>query len=125
MDIVPDSSGEMGNTNNHLPIQISPALHWFFTWNNYPDNWLELLKFHSSKISAYIFGVEVGASGTKHIQAGLGWDIRDINKDRKRAWAEYDKQVGGGRIKLVDKTNISVGEVGELLDKTPTSSQRI
>jgi len=111
MDIVPDSSGEMGNTNNHLPIQISPALHWFFTWNNYPDNWLELLKFHSSKISAYIFGVEVGASGTKHIQGNISF------KTKTRPKNLFPKEIHWEKTKKLDSAVEYCSKEGEFYSK--------
>lgn len=67
-----------GNTNPPVKKQISPAKKWCFTWNNYTDDWKEILvpKFQSSGV----FGMqpERGASGTPHIQ---GW-IEFNNKIR-------------------------------------------
>lgn len=71
--IVPDSS-EGGNTKTPSDCkkkQISPAKRWIFTWNNYPNNWFDLIgpsSANSSKISEFIYGQEVGESGTPHIQ---------------------------------------------------------
>lgn len=71
---VPVSSGEDGNTKSSSPMkkekkkQVSPSVHWCFTWNNYPKDWKEKISSNSSKISGYVMGKEVGESGTPHIQ---------------------------------------------------------
>lgn len=88
MAIVPDSSGG-GNTKT--PPQISPALHWFFTWNNYPDDWKEKLEFQSSKISKYIYGKEVGASGTPHIQGNISFKSKVRPKNLFPADIHWEK----------------------------------
>ena len=68
-----------GNTITPLGTtkkQISPAKNWCFTWNNYPDEWEEILvpKFQSSGH----FGMkpEIGKSGTKHIQGWVSFDVK-------------------------------------------------
>lgn len=70
--IVPVDPGG-GNTRPPLLTkkkQISPAIYWCFTWNNYPEDWQDLIvpKIQSSGL----FGCqpEVGENGTPHIQ---GW----------------------------------------------------
>ena len=52
-------------------MQISPAKKWCLTWNNYPEDWLDLIvpKFQSLK-AKYGLRPEVGREGTPHIQ---GW----------------------------------------------------
>lgn len=68
--IVPNSSnGDLGNTK----YQISPAKHWFLTWNNYPEDW-ERFFTESSSISSYILGKEVGKNGTPHIQGQVSFN---------------------------------------------------
>lgn len=51
----------------HMKKQISPAVHWCLTWNNYPEDWMDKILIHSSKISGFIFGEE-GLETTPHIQ---------------------------------------------------------
>jgi len=63
-----NSSNENERSGNN--IQISPAVKWLFTHNNYT---LESLKDIKEKLSSnsskyYIFGFEVGESGTPHLQ---------------------------------------------------------
>lgn len=60
---------EGGNTNLP-PRQGSPAKHWCFTWNNYPDSAKIDLKeaFSSNSSEKWIIGEEVGESGTPHLQ---------------------------------------------------------
>lgn len=61
---------------------IPPARYWIFTWNNYPDNWLEHFSVHQhpeGRLHGYAGGKEVAPStGTPHIQ---GWI--DFGKDNK------------------------------------------
>lgn len=65
--LVPNRSSKSGNT-----IQISPAIHWFFTWNTYPKDWLDHFISNSS-IDKYILGEEIGANGNKHIQGQVSF----------------------------------------------------
>ena len=76
--IVPQSSGG-GNTKT--PPQISPALHWILTWNNYPKDWEKNFEFQRSKISLAVFGKEVGESGTPHIQGYIKFKTKTRPKD--------------------------------------------
>lgn len=68
-----DSSEDLGGVGNIRPPlkqkQISPSIHWCLTWNNYTSDWKEILcSKNSSKISGFVFGEEIGESGTPHIQ---------------------------------------------------------
>lgn len=66
--IVPDSSGNLGNTKNQIP----PSKHWFLTWNNYPLNWEDYFV-NNSSISSYILGKEMSGTGTPHIQGQISF----------------------------------------------------
>lgn len=57
--IVPEKSG---NTK-----QISPAIHWCFTVNNYTPKDIEIYSSISSSLR-YVFQEEIGESGTPHLQ---------------------------------------------------------
>ena len=66
----------------------------------------------------WINNEEAGASvRSRIIQAGIGWTIPSMDKDKTGAWAKYCSEVGEGKIKLSDKADISVKEIGELLEK--------
>lgn len=57
-----------GNTKTSTS-RINQLSGWFFTWNNYPDNFLETLETVFKKICVkYIFEKEIGENGTPHIQ---------------------------------------------------------
>ena len=62
-----NSSSEIGNT-----IQISPAKWWCFTWNNFAEGSVSVLKnLDSSIVPLLVFQREVGESGTPHLQGCL------------------------------------------------------
>jgi len=64
-----NSNGGDGNTSV-TPKRVSPAKNWGFTWNNYPEDWKEVLvpKFQKRCIG-YAMGMEVApTTGTPHIQ---------------------------------------------------------
>jgi len=70
------SSGSSGGVILNPPrikeYRPSPAKSWIFTWNNYPENWKEILVpgFQgSSNVTGYIAGKEVApTTGTPHLQ---------------------------------------------------------
>lgn len=49
--------------------QVNPAVKWCFTWNNYPEDWKEIIvpKFQSL-CHGWVAGLEVGELGTPHVQ---------------------------------------------------------
>lgn len=65
-----------GNTISP-PVRIVPSKRWCFTYNNYPDNVLEIMetKFKSFNIE-YIVGHEVGEEGTPHLQGYIESPIK-------------------------------------------------
>lgn len=71
--MAPAGSGEEGNTNPPPPSKktvkkrCNAAKYWCFTWNNYPNNWLDLLAPNLVGME-WIAGEEVGELGTPHIQ---------------------------------------------------------
>lgn len=66
---------EKGNTKPSP--QISPAKHWFFTWNNYTKENIESLKaLDSSKVPFLRFQTEIGESGTPHLQGCLSFAVK-------------------------------------------------
>ena len=74
--MVPTGATE-GNTNLPSPDtketkkRPSPALSWCFTWNNYPEDWIEILVpgfQNNPNVTGYIGGKEVSKTGTPHIQ---------------------------------------------------------
>ena len=69
---VPDSSGVEGNTITSTPPQrnqISPAIRWCFTLNNYTEAQISsIVPIIRDKCRLAIFGKETGESGTPHLQ---------------------------------------------------------
>jgi len=71
----------------------NPALSWIFTWNNYPENWKDILVpgFQQNKwLTGYIAGEEIApTTGTPHIQGYI-----EFHKDHKsRPMGLLPKQV--------------------------------
>lgn len=48
---------------------------WVFTWNNYPQDYKEILKgiFRDSEMRYMAFAPEIGERGTPHLQGFMGW----------------------------------------------------
>lgn len=86
---------------------------WFMTWNNYPENAVEILEAKFKPLcDKYAFQKEVGEQGTPHIQ-GTFW------LKKKMRWTEFDlpKQIWwkktkswSASVKYCVKTATSVGE---------------
>lgn len=78
--------GDDGNTISSSPIKKSQVIQskkWFFTFNNYTDNDIEILEHKFKEIcDKYIFEEEIGECGTKHLQGNI-W-----LKKRMR-WTEF------------------------------------
>lgn len=73
------SSGKSVNSNTR---QISPAVHWNFTLNNYTEEDIDLISSISPDIiDAYVFQEETGDKGTPHLQ---GY-IKFRNKKRPKS----------------------------------------
>lgn len=72
---VPESSGAEGNTITSSPSpkrQVSPAIRWCFTLNNYTESDISsIVPILQDKCRLGIFGKEVGDSGTPHLQGYL------------------------------------------------------
>lgn len=68
------SSKGIGNTNDSLKKQISPARHWEFTLNNYTeDDISHLEKLDRSIVPIFVGQSEVGDKGTAHLQCTFSY----------------------------------------------------
>ncbi len=97
-----DSSGGFGNTK-----QIPPSKRWCLTWNNYPENWINLLS--NPKIDKYIYGLEVGETGTDHVQGYVEFIKKDkpltVFKDLKSIHWEKAKGSRCENVSYCSKNN--------------------
>ena len=77
-----NSSVEEGNTKTSSTKQISPAVRWCFTLNNYTEcEYSSIVSTFNDKAKLYVIGDEVGNSGTPHLQgyAEFKTKIRPLN----------------------------------------------
>ena len=73
----PLGSGE-GNTISSPVLKkrrTAGAKRWPFTWNNYPENWLDQMAPGLSG-TEWIVGYEVGESGTPHLQGYVEFPVK-------------------------------------------------
>lgn len=75
-----NSSKEEGNT---IPPplslkkkQISPSKRWCFTYNNYPDDWKNIIVPTLDKCALYSIGEEIGETGTPHLQGYIEFNVK-------------------------------------------------
>jgi len=79
-----------GNTKLHQK-RVSQGKRWCFTYNNYPKEALEQMELNFKKAGLeYIFGVEVGDSGTPHLQGYIESQVKirpdQLGLSRKIHW---------------------------------------
>jgi len=72
-----------GNTS-HQKARVVQKYHWFFTWNNYPNDFDKILEPRFRQIcNGYEFQEETGESGTNHLQG-------NIHLKKKMRWTEFN-----------------------------------
>jgi len=75
---------EDGNSISSSSSQGTQLMSWFFTWNNYTEDHVEMLETYLPKICKWaVVEREIGESGTPHLQGVIGL------KKRMR-WSEFD-----------------------------------
>ena len=85
-----NEGGILGNTK-----QISPAKRWCFTYNNYKIDDIEYINNNSSKISNFwIIGLEVGESGTPHLQGYIEFNKKLRPKNLYNERIHWEKAKG-------------------------------
>lgn len=63
----------ISSTSSGKRKQVAPAKNWCFTWNNYPEEYADILRSAFGNASAYCWQEEVGENGTRHIQGCVGF----------------------------------------------------
>lgn len=97
--IVPDSSKGGGNTKPP-PKQISPAVRWCFTFNNYSEKDLcELVPRIDDLAKRGLIGKEVGKSGTPHLQGYVEF------KKKMRPKSSFNERIHWEKAKGCAKSN--------------------
>jgi len=76
------------------PKRPTTSKRWCFTWNNYPENWLEIIGSVVPKIDGYYMGREIcPTTGTPHIQGYVEF------KEKVRPMGLFPKQVSWRKAK--------------------------
>lgn len=92
LEILEISKGEEGNTKTSSPPkQPSQLLHWFFTFNNYIQEDIEILTTTFKEFCyKYCFQEETGAEGTPHLQGVISLKKRmrytELGLSKKIHW---------------------------------------
>jgi len=89
-EIETDREREYGNTKLSLSSkkQVLQLKKWFFTWNNYPVDGIEILETKFNEIcEKYVFQEECGEKGTPHLQGNI-W----LKKSMR--WTEFKLPTG-------------------------------
>jgi len=108
-DFLAEGTDQCGALNGNISLEHSEQevyykedvdkrkqlVHWFFTWNNYPQNGVVILETLFKDIcKKYIFQEETGAKGTPHLQGC-------ISLKKKMRWSEFNlpKQISWFRTR--------------------------
>lgn len=93
--------------------RICASKNWFFTWNNYPENWLQdFLPKVETNCKLWVFEKEVGNSGTPHIQGKIQmktkgrpmetFKIPEIHWEKSAVWDGHEYCAKDGTQEGVD-----------------------
>jgi len=122
--------------------QCSPAKRWCFTWNNYPEDWVNQLQFQSSKILGYVVGRETApTTGTQHLQGymefreklrpknlfptEIHWSVAKGNKEQNIAYCTKEGKFeawGSCRVQVIKTFDVPFpwqSEVIKLVQEQP------
>ncbi|QMW68645.1 replication-associated protein [Crucivirus-81] len=99
-------AGKIGNINQSSnpkkDNERNQRVHWFFTWNNYTEENIEMLiKFFKANSKKYIFQEEIGdLNKTKHLQG-------NVQLKKRMRWSEFGlpKQICWEPTRNIDKAN--------------------
>lgn len=110
-----NSSGEGGNTISPSPIQISPAIRWCFTLNNYTNEDISSINVcFSNKCKFAIVGKEIGAQGTPHLQGYCEFKTKCRPKNLLSNRIHWEKAKGNreANIEYCSKDNDIIYSLG-------------
>lgn len=96
--------GDLGNTDTKSQKQPSVAKHYCFTLNNYTDEDIKIVSDSLNLLGHYIYGFEVGAEGTPHLQGYIELfksnRITGLKKVKGLAKAHFEKCKGSQKENL-------------------------
>ena len=95
-----NSSEKVGNTKLSSPKckQAIASKKWCFTYNNYPANYHSIIDpILIEKCVKFVYGEEVGASGTPHLQGAVWLKVKDrpmtcLGLDKKIHWEKMNNE---------------------------------
>lgn len=119
----------LGNTKTKA-TRIIPSKYWCFTLNNYKDEELETLETIFREAGEFIYGKEVGESGTRHLQGYIEFFVKvrpsERIKDKRIHWekrkgskiqaVEYCKKDGNYITNIIAERKLDVLDESELYD---------
>lgn len=89
----------MASTSSpHNATRRSKAKNWCFTWNNYPENYASYFPIQDASYT--VFGLEVGESGTKHLQGYIQFKRQRLFSTVRRLFdgsAHWEVQRGSAK----------------------------
>jgi len=119
-------SEDLTNCQSLSVVAMSRAKHWCFTFNNYTQDDIDFIVENADEFDYVVFGKEVGASGTPHLQGFVSFPNRV-----RMAYAT--EKIGGGHFSVARHISQSIAyckkdgdfiEIGTAPDVSSQSGKR-
>lgn len=87
------------------------ARFWFFTWNNYPENWRDTITQGFVDASKYAVNPEEGKQGTPHLQGVVEYKhARSFDSMKKLFPCHWEKCISKKAVQYCTKLDTQVGD---------------